>query len=79
MTRLIKGLKIFAAAWAVLITLSFAIGAIHLWLSEGLLHLARSFHPLNIQNVMIFAFSYAPAVVGYILADVLGGNENGDS
>ena len=71
MNRLTKILRVFAAVWAVLITLSFAVGAVSIWLSDGFVAMLRSFNPLNMTNAMIIAFSYAPALIAYILSDVL--------
>jgi hypothetical protein len=71
MNRLCRILKVFAAVWAVLITLSFAAGALSVWLSDGFLAMLRAFNPVDMTNAMIIAFSYAPALIAYILADVL--------
>jgi hypothetical protein len=71
MSRLIKALKIFAAAWAIFVTLSFGIGAASVYLREGLVEMLRSFNPLDLTNAMIIAFSYAPALIAAVLADVL--------
>ena len=75
MTRLIKALKIFAAAWAIFVTLSFAVTAVSVYLSEGFLEMLRSFNPVDLTNAMIIAFSYAPALIAAILADVLRPSE----
>lgn len=67
----LRGLKIFAAVWAVLITLSFAAGALLLWQQEGFSAMLSSLAPFSLQSFMVIAFSYAPAILAYIIADVL--------
>ncbi len=75
MTRLIKALKVFAAAWAIFVTLSFAVGAVSVYLREGFMEMLRSLNPVDLTNAMIIAFSYAPALIAAILADVLRPSE----
>ena len=76
MTRLTKVLKIFAVAWAIFVTMSFAVAAVSVYLREGLLEMLRSFNPVDLSNAMIIAFSYAPALIAAILADVLRPSED---
>ncbi len=78
MNRLLRALRVFAAVWAGLITLSFALGAVSVWLSQGFMAMLSSFNPLDLTNALIIAFSYAPALIAYILADVLWSSPDQD-
>jgi len=68
----IKALKIFAAIWAGLVGLSFLVWAVQLWMEDGLPAVWHHLSPFNLDNLLLLAFSFAPAIVAFILADVLG-------
>ncbi len=68
-TRLIRPLKIFAVLWALLITFSFLWGAALTWQEDGFAGMGERYTLLSLSNVMTYAFSYAPAIIAYILSD----------
>ncbi len=71
MALAIKALKAFAAAWGFLVALSFLVWGVQLCRDKGLSAAWQAFNPLHMDNLLLIAFSFAPAIVAYILADVL--------
>ncbi len=67
----VKLLRIFAQAWATLVTILILISLSFIWYSEGFAKVQEIMSPFNIINFIVTIISLSPAIGAWALADHL--------